>query len=56
MAVPEIVFGAATLSVLYNSGHWLASDIPYRTLRLALRCALLLHNSRSDILAFQIRN
>lgn len=37
MAVPDIVFGAATLSTLYNTAEWLASDVPYRTLRLALR-------------------
>ncbi|KAG8829180.1 hypothetical protein FRC18_009479 [Serendipita sp. 400] len=38
MAVPEIVFGAATLSAdVYNTGDWLESDQPLRTLRLALR-------------------
>jgi D-arabinose 1-dehydrogenase len=37
MAVPEIVFGGATMSKIYNTGNWLASDIPFRTLRLALR-------------------
>jgi len=35
--IPEIVFGAATLSELYNPLVWLSSDAPYRTVRLALR-------------------
>ncbi|TDL29804.1 Aldo/keto reductase [Rickenella mellea] len=35
--LPELVFGAATLSNQYNSDGLLTSDIPLRTVRLALR-------------------
>ncbi|KAI0363725.1 Aldo/keto reductase [Pilatotrama ljubarskyi] len=37
MRLPEIVFGAATFSNTYNSDSTIASDIPVRTVRLALR-------------------
>ncbi|KAI0829347.1 Aldo/keto reductase [Trametes gibbosa] len=37
MGLPEIVFGAATFSNTYNSDSTIASDIPVRTTRLALR-------------------
>ena len=35
--VPEIVFGAATFSHFYNSEATYSSDLPVRTVRLALR-------------------
>lgn len=44
MALPEIVFGAATFSGQYNSDATIASDIPVRTVRLALRYAAQLHH------------
>ncbi|KZT55334.1 Aldo/keto reductase [Calocera cornea HHB12733] len=34
---PQLVFGAATLSTIYNTEGLLQSDIPLRTVRLALR-------------------
>ncbi|EPQ59501.1 Aldo/keto reductase [Gloeophyllum trabeum ATCC 11539] len=34
---PELVFGAATFSYHYNTDEFLTSDIPFRTVRLALR-------------------
>ncbi|KAI0643697.1 Aldo/keto reductase [Trametes meyenii] len=37
MHLPEIVFGAATFSATYNEDSVIASDIPVRTTRLALR-------------------
>ncbi|RPD62043.1 Aldo/keto reductase [Lentinus tigrinus ALCF2SS1-7] len=37
LALPDIVFGAATFSNNYNSDDLLASDVPVRTVRLALR-------------------
>ncbi|KAI0637704.1 Aldo/keto reductase [Trametes polyzona] len=37
MGLPEIVFGAATFSNTYNEDSTIASDIPVRTTRLALR-------------------
>ncbi|KAI0751260.1 Aldo/keto reductase [Daedaleopsis nitida] len=37
LALPEIVFGAATFSGQYNSDATIASDTPVRTVRLALR-------------------
>ncbi|KAI0721979.1 Aldo/keto reductase [Cerioporus squamosus] len=37
LALPEIVFGAATFSNYYTSEDLLASDVPVRTVRLALR-------------------
>lgn len=39
LALPEIVFGAATFSGQYNSEATIASDVPVRTVRLALRYA-----------------
>lgn len=56
MAVPEIVFGGATMSQIYNSGSWLTSDTPYRTLRLALRYALSLSGLAIVINHLQIWN
>jgi D-arabinose 1-dehydrogenase len=35
--LPSLVFGAATLSHHYNDHASLESDVPYRTVRLALR-------------------
>jgi len=37
---PALVFGAAALSAVYNDESWLQSDIPLRTVRLALRYGL----------------
>ncbi|EJU06462.1 Aldo/keto reductase [Dacryopinax primogenitus] len=37
LAFPQLVFGAATLSTIYNTEGLLQSDIPVRTVRLALR-------------------
>lgn len=37
LAFPQLVFGAATLSTIYNTEGLLQSDIPLRTVRLALR-------------------
>ncbi|KAI8984995.1 Aldo/keto reductase [Trametes punicea] len=37
MQIPEIVFGAATYSNIYNDDSVITSDIPVRTARLALR-------------------
>lgn len=39
MAVPEIIFGGGTLSKAYNSNEFLQSEMPFRTLRLAMRSA-----------------
>jgi len=39
LQLPEIIFGAATLSSVYNADSHLASFTPVRTVRLALRCA-----------------
>jgi D-arabinose 1-dehydrogenase len=35
--IPPLVFGAASLSAHYNSDDHLRSDVPFRTVRLALR-------------------
>ncbi|KAI1793007.1 Aldo/keto reductase [Ganoderma leucocontextum] len=37
LELPEIVFGGATFSAFYNSEATIASDVPVRTVRLALR-------------------
>jgi D-arabinose 1-dehydrogenase len=38
MAVPEVILGGASISAQYNSDVHLNSDMPLRTVRLALRC------------------
>ncbi len=40
LELPEIVFGGAALSAFYNSEATIASDIPVRTVRLALQCVI----------------
>jgi hypothetical protein len=40
MAIPEIVFGGGSFGVHFSQRDWLDSDVPFRTLRLALRLAL----------------
>lgn len=37
MNLPAIVLGAATFSYHYNTDDYLASDMPFRIVRLALR-------------------
>ncbi|KAG8750468.1 hypothetical protein FRC14_000465 [Serendipita sp. 396] len=55
MAVPEIVFGAATLSAdVYNTGDWLESDQPLRTLRLALRHAQVTLWTETSLIRFSL--
>ena len=38
MGIPEIILGGASISAQYNSDNHLNSDMPLRTVRLALRC------------------
>jgi hypothetical protein len=40
MKLPSLVFGAATMSDAYGGGDKLASDLPVRSIRLALRCVV----------------
>jgi D-arabinose 1-dehydrogenase len=48
MAFPEIILGGGSISAQYNTDVHLNSDIPLRTVRLALRCV----RSRVDLDAF----
>jgi hypothetical protein len=42
LQLPRIVFGGASFSYQYNSDDHLTSLLPFRSIRLALRCVLLL--------------
>lgn len=42
MQLPALVFGAATFSAAYGGEQELLSDLPVRTVRLALRYARML--------------
>jgi len=38
--LPTVVFGAAPFNTSYNTDDYIASSLPLRTVRLALRCVI----------------